>query len=182
MFIVSYRLDLRDYCEEDFVSVHAFRSDPDVVRYWTGKIDTPENTRAFLQRVQEQARQEPRNQYRLAVVCRESNQVIGGCGLFGDFAAPSREGGIGYYLNRQFWGSGYATEVAGALVRFGFEQLNLHRIYGECAPENPASARVMEKIGMRREGHLRQNYLTDEGWQDTFIYAILEDEWHAAEE
>ena len=76
--IETARLTLRDYQEEDYQAVHAFRSDPLVARYWTGKPDTPDDTRAFLLRVRENACQRPRTQYRLAVVLRETGAVIGG--------------------------------------------------------------------------------------------------------
>lgn len=173
------RLILRDYQEEDYEAVHAFRSDPMVARYWTGKPDTPDETRAFLLRVRESAGRRPRTQYRLAVVLRETGSVIGGCALYGMTDPALREGGIGFYLSRSVWGNGYATETASALAAFGFETLNLHRIHGDCAPENGASAQVMRKIGMRQEGHQRENYWTGSGWQDSLLFAILDREWKA---
>jgi len=175
--IETARLTLRDYQEEDYEAVHAFRSDPLVARYRAGEPDTPDDTRAFLLRAQESARQRPRTQYRLAVVLRETSAVIGGCALNGTTDPAAQEGGIGFYLSQSCWGSGYATEAATALAAFGFETLNLHRIYGDCAPGNGASAQVMRKIGMRQEGHQRENFWTGDGWQDSLLFAILDHEW-----
>ncbi len=175
------RLILRDYALDDLEAVHGFRSDPLVARYWTGRPDTLEDTQKFLTRVRESASQQPRTQYRLAVALRETEMVIGGCSLYGMTDAVLREGGIGYYLNRLFWGRGYATEIASGLLRFGFEQLNLHRIHGDCAPENAASTQVMRKIGMRQEGHQRENYWTGSEWQDSLLFAILDYEWKGRE-
>ena len=87
------------------------------------------------------------------------------------------EGWIGYSLNRKFWGQGYATEAAEALVKFGFGQLNLHRIFATCDPFNVASARVLEKAGMQREGHFRQHKWVKGKWRDSLLYAILDCEW-----
>lgn len=173
------RLILRDYQEDDYEAVHVFRSDPLVARYWTGKPDTPDDTRAFLLRVRENACQRPRTQYRLAVVLRETGAVIGGCALYGMTDPATREGGIGFYLSQPCWGRGYATEAATALAAFGFEVLNLHRIHGDCAPENAASAQVMRKIGMRQEGHQRENFWSGDGWQDSLLFAVLDHEWES---
>jgi RimJ/RimL family protein N-acetyltransferase len=109
-------------------------------------------------------------------VIRDKNRLIGGCGIY-ESNVESREGWIGYCLNRQFWSQGYATETAQALLEFGFTHLNLHRIFAICDPANTASAHVMEKIGMQREGHLRENMQRNDAWHDSLLYAILEQEW-----
>ena len=67
-------------------------------------------------------------------------------------SAENKEGEIGYILNRRYWNQGYMTEAARKVVSFGFEQLGLHRIIATCDPANIGSYRVMEKIGMQREG------------------------------
>jgi [ribosomal protein S5]-alanine N-acetyltransferase len=80
-------------------------------------------------------------------------------------------------LRRDRWGYGYATEAMQAMLQFGFQSLGLHRISDFCDPENQASIRVMEKVGMRREGHLVQNHYTKGRWWDSVVYAILAEEW-----
>ena len=85
---------------------------------------------------------------------------------------------MGYWIARSFWGRGYATEAASAFLAFGFRELGLHRIWAWCIAENLASARVLEKIGMRQEGHLRQNEWMKGRWWDTLLYAILETEYY----
>jgi ribosomal-protein-alanine N-acetyltransferase len=88
-----------------------------------------------------------------------------------------REGDIGYELSPVHWGHGYATEAARAIVRFGFTELHLHRVWSWCIADNVGSARVLEKIGMRREGRLRDKEYFKGSWWDTLFYAILEEEW-----
>ena len=83
---------------------------------------------------------------------------------------------MGYVLNKGYWEKGIATEAARAFVRFGFETLNLHRIFTTCCPENEASERVLQKCGMRLEGRLRENLLRGE-WRDSLVYAIIDHEW-----
>ncbi len=82
-----------------------------------------------------------------------------------------------YVLNRNFWKLGYATETVQALVKFGFKELKLHRIFATCDAENFASAHVMEKVGMQREAHFRENGWVKGKWRDSLLYAILEGEW-----
>jgi len=79
-------------------------------------------------------------------------------------------------MRPEYWSRGIGTEAAGALIRFGFEKLGLHRIIAKCDPMNMASWRVMEKTGMRREGRLRENVKIRGEWRDSLLYSILEHE------
>ncbi len=177
--MVTERLLLRDFEASDFEEVYAFCSDPDVMRYFTGEPETAEEVRAFLRRTVELAQQQPQTKFRYAIVLRTENRVIGGCGL-DIMDAHAREGEIGYHLLASCWGRGYATETARALLQFGFDDLKLHRIFADSFARNGASARVMEKAGLKYEARLRQNRRCAEGWDDTLLYALLEDEWRAA--
>jgi RimJ/RimL family protein N-acetyltransferase len=69
------------------------------------------------------------------------------------------------------------TEAARAVLRFGFTELKLHRIFATCRPANIGSARVLEKLGMQREGHFRQHRWMKGAWHDSYLYAILDHEW-----
>jgi [ribosomal protein S5]-alanine N-acetyltransferase len=106
------------------------------------------------------------------VVLRETGRVIGGVGL--RVSRPEHfAGDMGYTFNPEYWGKGYGTEAAAAMLTFGLVELNLHRIYATCDPENRASARVMEKIGMRYEGRLRDYTFKKGKWRDSLIYARI---------
>ena len=84
---------------------------------------------------------------------------------------------MGYVLNKDYWGRGFATEIVSTLVKFGFKELNLHRIYGTCGPDNPASSRVLEKNGFKLEGHFREHKHVRGEWRDSLYYAILDHDW-----
>jgi len=84
---------------------------------------------------------------------------------------------IGWALNRVYRGMGYATEAARRMITFGFDDLGLHRISAECDPGNTASVRLMERLGMRREGHLREIIVVKGVWCDRYVYAVLAHEW-----
>ena len=89
---------------------------------------------------------------------------------------------VGFWLNRLFWGRGYGTEVAKVLLSFGFDEHRLHRIFAWCDAENVSSARILEKVGMRREGVFVKNWIVRDNWLDAFLYAMLDSEWRKIEE
>lgn len=106
----------------------------------------------------------------------DSGKLIGVVGLR-TIDTQLRHGFIGYVVSRDYWGKGFATEVANGILSFGFGQLNFHRISTDCDVENIASIRVLEKIGMTREGIIRDHHLLNGKWRDSYNYAIIEDEW-----
>jgi ribosomal-protein-alanine N-acetyltransferase len=167
------RLVLRDLEESDWQAVHSYASDPEVVRYMDWGPNTEDETKNFIQRSIANQKEQPRRNYTLAIVLKLDSQLIGGCGVH--LSDPdNREGWIGYCLNRHFWRQGHGTETARALLRFGFDQLNLHRIFALCDPGNIASVHVLENVGMQREGHLRERKLRKGKWHDELLYAILD--------
>ncbi len=172
------RLVLRDFVERDWSAVHEYGSDPDVVTFMPWGPNSEEDTRAFIESALASQREESRDKFELAVTLADSGRLIGGCGI--RVSAPSDRGAdMGYCLRRDHWGLGLGTGASRAIVRFGFEQLGLHRIIATCDVENRASARVLEKIGMRREAHFRADSAIRGEWRDSYLYAILEDEWRA---
>ena len=174
--LTSERLILRDFTEKDFEAVHKYAKDPEVVKFMPWGPNTVEDTNSFLKRKLEEQRVNPRIVYDVAVTLKDSGLLIGGCGLQRK-NTDSTEGSIGYCLNKKYWGKGIGTEVAQTLIRFGFMELGLHRIFATCDPENTASRNVLEKNGLRLEGHFRENIRMRGQWRDTLTYAILEHEW-----
>jgi [ribosomal protein S5]-alanine N-acetyltransferase len=83
---------------------------------------------------------------------------------------------LGYIFHRDVWSQGYATEAAGLLLLFGFNRLRLRRIAATCHPDNIASARVLEKIGMQREARLRSHLFVRGAWRDSLLYAAVEED------
>lgn len=106
----------------------------------------------------------------------DDGQLVGAIGLRVEPEHARAE--IGYWIGVPFWGRGYATEAAAAVVRFGFEEHPLNRIFAQVFRRNPASARVLEKIGLRHEGTLRQHLKKWGELVDVEYYAILRDEWY----
>jgi [ribosomal protein S5]-alanine N-acetyltransferase len=176
--LTTPRLLLREFEEDDWRATHPYESDPEVVRYQSHGVRTPEESRDYIRRVRALAHEKPRRIYDLAVVLRDSHQLIGRCGM--NITDPElREATVWYVLDRSHWGRGYIPEATRALVDFGFGTLGLHRVWADCDPRNPASVRVMEKLGMRQEAHFRENAFIKGEWCDSLIYAILDREWRA---
>lgn len=169
-------LILREFKEKDWQAVHEYASDPEVVRYLTWGPNKEGDTRAFVRRAIVRQQEQSRLHYEFAVVLKREGQLIGGCGInISD--THHKEAWIYYFLNRSYWGRGYATQAANALLEFCFSKLKLHRIFATCDPENSVSVSVLDKVGMQREGCLRQYEWIGGEWRDSLLYAILEGEW-----
>jgi RimJ/RimL family protein N-acetyltransferase len=110
-----------------------------------------------------------------AVEARDERTLIGTVGL--TVSASNDRAELGYWFGRAYWGYGYATEAARAVVRFGFETLGLNRVFATCFADNPASERVMQKLGMRCEGTMRQHYKRFGLYHDGQLYGLLRSEW-----
>jgi RimJ/RimL family protein N-acetyltransferase len=106
-----------------------------------------------------------------AICQRQTDQLIGGIGL--EIEKSNHNAELGYWLGREFWNQGYCTEAARVILDHGFDQLGLHRIHCHYLTRNPASGRVMEKIGMKREGLLRGHARKWGVFEDVVIYGML---------
>ncbi|HVB20990.1 MAG TPA: GNAT family protein [Ktedonobacteraceae bacterium] len=172
MIITTNRLVLREFAEEDWSAVIAYQSDPRYLHYYDWQERTEQDVRAFVRMFIAQHEEEPRTKFQLAITLASNGQLIGNCGIRKK-TSDAQEADLGYELDPRYWGCGYATEAARAILTFGFRELGLHRVLAWCIAENAASAHVLEKIGMRQEGHLRQNEWMQGRWWDTLLYAIL---------
>jgi RimJ/RimL family protein N-acetyltransferase len=89
------------------------------------------------------------------------------------------QGEISFIVHPRAWGQGIGTQIGRQLLAYGFGELGLHRICATSDPRNLGSARVLIKLGMTQEGHLRHTQLIRDGWRDSLIFSILEDEWRS---
>jgi RimJ/RimL family protein N-acetyltransferase len=178
MNLTTDRLILREFDESDWPAVLAYQSDPRYLRYYHWTEQTPEGAQEFVAMFLAQQQQQPRLKFQLALVLKETGQLIGNCGIRLK-EAETHEADIGYELSPEHWGRGYATEAAQTIVHFGFTELRLHRIWSWCIAENTASARVLQKLGMRLEGRLRENEYFKGRYWDTLLFGLLDHEWQA---
>lgn len=113
----------------------------------------------------------------LAVVLREPDELIGAIGLRLETGHARAE--MGYWIGKPYWGQGYGTEAARAVLAYGFDELKLNRIYAHCLVRNPPSARILRKIGMSPEGTLRQHVRKWNVFEDIDQFGILREEYEA---
>jgi len=166
----TQRLIVRRFEPQDGPSVATYASDPVVMTYIGEGALTAAQVQAFV----EQNRQEEAKAF--PIIHKKGGQLIGHMVFHPWFAPETYE--IGWVLHPAFHGQGYAPEAAQALLHYAFVGLQAHRVIATCQPENRPSHRVMEKIGMRREGHFRQCIYRGEGvWWDEYFYAVLAEEW-----
>jgi ribosomal-protein-alanine N-acetyltransferase len=176
--LVTPTVILREIAPEDWRDAQVLDSDPEVVRYQTNDVLDEAGTKAAIARSMALAGQAPRTVYDLAICLPGDERYLGRAGL--GIARPEhREASVWFHLRRDHWGRGLASGALTALLDFAFDELGLHRVFGDCDPRNLNSARLMERVGMVREAHFRENYWVKGEWCGAFIYAVLEQDWRA---
>lgn len=135
----------------------------------------PKAVREQILTALESARAEPRRSFDLAVVLKDSGQLIGRAGAQLSEREP-REAHVWFVSDPTTWHQGYLSEGSRALLNFCFKELKLHRVWAECNPKNVAAVKAMESLGLRREAHFIENAWFD-GWHDTAVYALLDREY-----
>ncbi len=174
--VVTPRLIIRRMAEADLLDFLAYQTHPDVWRYMpTGPL-TKERAMRFLAK---QAKVEIGDDggYIVFAIHHISDARMIGEVSINLLPMAQSKGEIGWSLHPSYQGRGYATEAAQVLLTYGFKDRKLHRITSICDTRNTSSFRLMERLGMRREGHLLQSQLLRGAWQDEYIYALLLDEW-----
>jgi RimJ/RimL family protein N-acetyltransferase len=175
--IETTRLTLRPFEPGDLDDLHAYQSRPDVCRYLHWEPRDRERARAALEQQCRETKLDAEGDWlTYAVVSREAGRVIGEVGLK-LLSGAHRQGETGFVFNPDYGGRGLATEAAAAMLTLAFGGLGWHRVTGCCDARNQASARLMERLGMRREAHLRHSVLMKGEWADELVFAIVEDEW-----
>jgi RimJ/RimL family protein N-acetyltransferase len=173
------RVLVRRFRLADAAAFAAYRSVPAVARYqsWDAPYPLAEAERFVRAQLGEHP-DTPGEWFQFAVELRSSGELIGDCAAQPDAADP-RQGEIGFTIAPAQQGHGYATEAAGLLLGYLFGARGKHRVHASCDARNAASAAVLERLGMRREGHLRASTWAKGEWTDDLLYGLLRDEWLA---
>jgi RimJ/RimL family protein N-acetyltransferase len=175
--LTTERLVLRPYQPDDLDALGEMLSDPDVVRLLYYGVREGNELRTTLEaKIRARELREEGDVLSLAAVLREDGELVADMTLIWR-SREHRQGEIGYVVHPRHAGRGYATEAARELLRLGFEELGLHRICGRLDARNERSAKLLERLGMRREGRLVENERVKGEWTDDVIYALLDREW-----
>jgi [ribosomal protein S5]-alanine N-acetyltransferase len=173
------RLLLRDFRLEDEAGIYEYASDPQVVRFADWGPSDISTIRANLRRRLEDQESWPRDSIEVAVELRRNSCLIGIMRIT-VLDHTNRTADFGYTFNRRYWNHGYATEGTRTLLHLAFSSLDLHRVWATCDVRNHASSRVMEKLGIRRETLFKKDVIQKAEWRDSYLYAVLAEEWHSA--
>jgi RimJ/RimL family protein N-acetyltransferase len=172
--VTTERLVLRRFTDADVADLLECVSDPAFARA-TPEIEATETSvRAYISAQNQLEPFEQDKCFDLAVQRKREGKVLG---LLSLVRKAQGQGEIGYALGRAHRGQGYATEAARGLLGYAFTTLGLHRVQATTRPANRGSWRVMERLGMRREGHLREAAYQEGKWSDVLIYGILASEF-----
>jgi RimJ/RimL family protein N-acetyltransferase len=174
------RLTLRPFVESDFEAIYAMRSRPEVVRYLYEEPASREQAQTRLARsMADAAWSNEDDWFSVAVVERSSGLTVGDL-AFHWVSERDRTAEVGFVFDPRHQGKGYATEASAALVDWAFSTAGMHRVIGRTEARNTASARVLEKLGMRLEAHFVENEWVKGEWQSELVYSVLDREWSAS--
>jgi [ribosomal protein S5]-alanine N-acetyltransferase len=165
------RLRLRPYCDADIAELVPLIGTREVAAT-TLRIPHPysaQDARDFVARIHDS------DEVRLAITLRSDGRLCGGIGL--RLEPEHQRAELGYWIGLPYWGKGYATEAALAMLRHGFETLKLHRIFASHFTHNSASGRVLGKLGMRYEGCQPEHIRKWDQFVDLELYGMLRQDW-----
>jgi len=177
IFTNTDRLILRSFTEEDLSGFSEYRSDPEIARYQSWNTPYRLEQANFL--FSEISKTEPGNPgewFQIAIERKDDPGIIGDCG-FEIKKYDRQQAEIGFSFALPFQKQGFATEAVRGLLDYLFSSFNLHRVIAICDVENHPSVRLLERLGMRREGHYIENYWFKGKWGSEYLYAILKREW-----
>jgi RimJ/RimL family protein N-acetyltransferase len=176
--LMTSRLVLKPLRLSDSAAVFAYRSDPVVARFQVWEPRDVREVHSFIAGLQGLELGTPGTWYQLAITLRESGVLIGDCGLHFPLEEP-KQVEVGITLAPAHQRRGYATEALEGVIAYLFVNLDKHRVVARVDPRNEASIALLERVGMRKEGHFRESVWVKGEWADDVIYAILEKEWRS---
>jgi RimJ/RimL family protein N-acetyltransferase len=176
--ITTARLILRRFKGKDAAAFHAYRNDPKVARYQGWERCGETEAREFVEQHETKPFGVPGEWLQIAIALKESDALIGDCAVR-IHSQDSMQATIGVTLAQPRQRQGFAREALSCLLECLFARVGLHRVVADTDPENTASWTLLEGLGLRRQGHLRQSLWFKGRWADEYLYAILREEWLA---
>jgi [ribosomal protein S5]-alanine N-acetyltransferase len=172
------RFSLREIVPADAEDLYRIFSDEETMRYWSSRpYTTIDQARRLVDGISKLVRDGAGIHW--GITLRGDNRLIGKCG-YNEWRKAHRRGDISYIVAREQWGKGVVSEAMCAVLDFGFDQMNLHSVEAGVTPGNDGSTRMLQKLGFRLEGHLRESYLAEDVFVDSLIYSLLRRDWEAA--
>ena len=177
--LTTQRLVVRRFRPEDLDAFAAYRSDPQVARYQSWEAPYPaSHARECLRELDASHPDTPGEWFQFAVALRDTDRLVGDCAAHVDADDP-RQAEIGFTFAARHQGHGYATEAVRRLLHYLLAERGKHRVIATCDDRNTRSVAVLERVGMRREGHLLESTWAKGEWTNDLLYAVLGREWPA---
>lgn len=171
------RLFIRPVQLTDAEALFGFRSDPECAEFMSS---IPLNVAEMRERIQKTASEinQSGTWFQFVIFEKDERSVVGDIGLhFLASDTQNKQVELGYILHKKYWGKGYATEALMPIVDYLVYTLDKHRLVANIDPSNYPSIRLVEKLGFRKEGHLRESFFSKGKWVDDLVFAILAREW-----
>jgi ribosomal-protein-alanine N-acetyltransferase len=169
------RLVLREIVPADAEDLFRIFSDEETMRYWSSRPYTSvDQAHRLIKNLAEAAFAGVGIHW--AITLRGDERMIGKCG-YNEWRKAHRRGDISYIVAREHWGKGIVSEALGAMLDYGFDHMYLHSVEAGVTPGNDASMRLLQRLGFRLEGHLRESFLAENGFVDSLIYSLLRRDW-----
>jgi ribosomal-protein-alanine N-acetyltransferase len=172
---VEQALSLRQPRREDWPRVHEWGSNSEVCRYQVWGPNSPSQSEEFVAAAVATWQLPEDQRSRWVWLAEHPYEGVVGAGELHIRSRQHRQGEISYIVHPDYWRLGYATDIGQQLLETGFRAHGLQRIYATCDPRNVASAAVLQKLGMRREGRLRHTHLLRDGWRDSELFAVVDE-------
>lgn len=175
----SERLLFREFGTDDYHLFSSVFSDENIMEYaYMDRITNEGDMLSYFSQVIENNTAQKRSSYDFAVFLLSDGSFIGFADILIRYHfSLVKHGEIGYFLLPEFWGKGFATEIAGILTEICFNDLKMHKVIASCNANNPQSEKVMIKIGMAKEGEFRKERYKNGRWDNELRYGILVEEW-----
>jgi ribosomal-protein-alanine N-acetyltransferase len=177
--LTTDRLIIRDNMDSDLQGLYELTSNPFEMRYMRStKIESYEEAVKNLNESIEESKKQNRTKYYFAIVDKKNNTYIGAIGYVVEATTPrGKLVDLGYFIKREYWNKGIVTEAGRKVVEYAFIRDDVYKIEAGCLKENPASEKVMKKLGMKKEGELRTHQYHENEWKDRILYGLIKEEW-----
>ncbi|WP_079480751.1 GNAT family N-acetyltransferase [Halobacillus salinus] len=168
-------LYLREVTQDDWSLLHEYASNEDVCKFQPWGPNTEEDSKFFIAQAIRDRNKRHRSRFVFAIVLKENNQVVGNIEM--NITDWDGVGEIGFVIHHGHWGNGYAKQAVCLMLKHSFDKCELHRVAAVSDPNNLASIRVLERVGMIKEGVLRKDLYIKGHWRDSVVFSLLENEW-----
>lgn len=169
-------LYLREVTPDDWSLLHEFASNEDVCKFQPWGPNTEEDSKFFIAQAIRDRNKRHRSRFVFTIVLKETEKVVGNIEM--NITDWDGVGEIGFVIHHKYWGRGYAKQAVCLMLKHCFECCELQRVAAVCDPNNVASIKVLEKVGMVKEGVLRKDLYIKGKWRDSVVYSLLKEEWN----